>query len=75
MYLILQLVVHHSGKSEKECKTGTWRQEVRQKPQQNVANWLALYGLFSLTSYTIYDCLFRNGTTYNGLGPLIAITN
>lgn len=38
-YFLLQLLVHHPGKSGQEIKAGTWRQDLKQEPW----TWLAQY--------------------------------
>lgn len=67
---------HNSGKgsladrlSPKEAKAGTCRQELKQRPQRNVAYWFSLCSLFNLLSYMTEDHLPRGGITHCGLGP------
>jgi hypothetical protein len=42
---------------------------------EGAAYWLAPHGLLSLFSYGIQDHQPRDGTTHNGLGPPLLITN
>jgi hypothetical protein len=65
--LHFHIVVHHLRKS------GTWRQELMQRPWKGAAYWLAPHGLLSLLSYRTHQQ--RNGATNNGLGFPILITN
>ena len=74
--LHLHIAVHHQRKSgQKRNRAGTWRKELMQRPWRDVAYWIAPHGLLSLLSYRIQDHQPRNGTTYNGLGPPLLITN
>jgi hypothetical protein len=52
---ISQLRANHPGKSEQELKAGAWRQELKQRPWGDAANWLAPRGLLSLLSYSTQD--------------------
>jgi hypothetical protein len=47
-------------------KSGTWRQELMQKPWSGVAYWIVSPGLLSLLSYKTQDHQPRDGTTCNG---------
>jgi hypothetical protein len=50
--LYFQIKIYHSGKLGQELKTGTWRQELKQRLWRNAVYWLASHGLLSLFSYT-----------------------
>lgn len=50
----LQVTSHHWGKSGQELKTGTWRQELKQRPKES-CYWLPPHGLHSLLSYECQD--------------------
>lgn len=64
VYVSMQLIVHHKGKSGKILKVGTWVQELKQK------SWkVLLYCLPSLLSCTLQGHLFRDGTVPRGLSP------
>jgi hypothetical protein len=42
---------------------------------EDAAYWLALHGLLILLSHKTQDHQPRDGSTYNGLGPSLLITN
>lgn len=67
-----QVTLYCWANSRQELKAGTWRKELKQRPQRSAVFWLSL---LSLLSYTSQDHLPRNGTTHNGRGPPTAITN
>ena len=67
--------VHHQRKSGQKVRAGTWRQELMQRPWGVAAYWLAPHGLLSLLSYKTQDQQAMNGTTHNGLGSPLPITN
>jgi len=50
-------------------RTGTWRQELMQKPWKGAAYWLVHHGLLSLLCYRTQDHQPRDGTTHRELGP------
>jgi len=50
-------------------RTGTWRQELMQKPWSSVAYWLTFHGLLSLLSYTIQNHQPGIVPPTIGLGP------
>ena len=50
-----------------ELKTGTRRQEPKQRSGRNAAYWLALHALLSPISYTTQAHLPRSGTIHSGL--------
>ena len=53
----------------REMGTGTWRQELMQRPRRSAISWLDPHGMFDLLSYTIrYHHQLWGGTTHNGLG-------
>jgi hypothetical protein len=52
-----QVTVQHRRKSRQELKAETCRQEVKQRPCNDVAYWLAFHGLLLLLSYTCQDHL------------------
>jgi hypothetical protein len=47
-----------------EDRTGTWRQELKQKSWRDVPYWLAPHGLLSLLSYSTQDHQPRYSTTH-----------
>ena len=49
-------------------RTGTWRQELMQRPWRGAAYWLALHGLLSLLSHRTQGHQPRDGAIHNGLG-------
>jgi hypothetical protein len=59
----------HRSPSLKEVRTGSWRQELTQRPWRGVAYWLASHGLRSLLFYTTQNHQLRDGPTHKGLGP------
>lgn len=48
-------------------RTGTWKQELKQKPQRGAAYGLVFPTLLSLLSYTSQDRLLWNGTAHSEL--------
>jgi hypothetical protein len=45
------LQFHITGRQERDSnRTGTWKQELMQRPQKGAAYWLAPHGLLSLLS-------------------------
>jgi hypothetical protein len=50
----------------KGSETGTWRQELKQRPCRNATYWLDPRDLLSLLSYTVWAHLPRNVTTQRG---------
>lgn len=53
----------------------TLRQEQKQTPSRNAANWLASNGFFNLISYTNHSHLFSGGTAYSGMDTPTLIVN
>lgn len=43
---------HHEWKPGEDLKGGTWRSELKQKPERN-SYWLGFHRLFNLVSYSI----------------------
>lgn len=67
--------VHHQKKSGRNSKrTGTWRQELIQRPWRGAAYWLAPHGFLSLISYRTQDHHPRDDTIHKELGPSPSIT-
>lgn len=59
--------------SRQEWRSGqeAWRQKLKdwmQRPRRNTADWLDLYGSFSLLYYTTRDPLARGATSPSSLG-------
>ena len=50
-----------------EDRTGTWRQELKQKSWRDVPYWLAPHGLLSLLSYRTQDHQPKGGPTHSGI--------
>jgi hypothetical protein len=49
VYFFLQLKSFIEGSWDRNSsRTGTWRQELMQRPRRSAAYWLALHGLLSL---------------------------
>ena len=46
-----------------------------QRPWRGAAYWLAPHGLLSLLSYRTQDHQPKDGSTQNGVGSLLSITN
>jgi len=52
VYFLIWFAVHHPGKSGQQPKSGTWRQELMQRPWRSAAHWpaqfafLLFYGIF-----------------------------
>lgn len=61
--------------SSKDLETGTWRQEMMQKPWRDAAYRLAPHGLLSLHFYRNQGHQSKDDTTYNELGPPTLVTN
>jgi len=55
-------------------RTGTWRQELMQRPWRVAAYWLAPHGLPSLLSYRTQNYQHRDDSTHNRLGFFLLIT-
>lgn len=49
------LRVLHEGKYRQELRAVNWYQELKQRPWDNIAFWLAPIGLFNLLSFTFQD--------------------
>ena len=55
--LKFHITVQRGRKSGQELKqTGTWRQELRQRPQRGAAYWLALHGIDAVYTYMAKCC-------------------
>jgi hypothetical protein len=52
-------------------RSGTWRQELMQRPRRSASCWLAPHGLFSLLSYGIQGHQPRDGPTNHPYQSLI----
>jgi hypothetical protein len=74
-YTSTWLFITKGSQHRNSHRTGTWRQELMQRPWRGAAYWLASPGLLSLLSYRTQDYQPRDGTTHNGLGPPSLITN
>jgi hypothetical protein len=70
----LHTAVHHQRKSGLELKQ-VRKQELMQRPWRDVSYWFASPSLLSLLSYRTQDYQSRDGTTHNGLGPLLLVTD
>lgn len=68
-YFILQLIVHHEGKSRQELKAGSRGQKLKWRPWRNNVSWFASHVLLSRLSYVPQDHLSRDGAAQGGLGP------
>lgn len=72
---ISQLTAHHGGQWGPELnKAGTQKQELKQRPWGNAADWPASLGFLSLLSYLALNHLLRCGTL-SGQGPPTSIIN
>lgn len=63
----------HEGKSGKEVKAGTRKQELKQRPWEEAASWLAFHGSLSLISCSPQDPLPRSDIIHSELSPPKAI--
>jgi hypothetical protein len=69
------LTLPHHNPLLKEVRTGTCRQEPKQRPRKGAAAWIVPRGLLSLLSYRTQDHPPRGGPTHSELGssPLITL--
>ena len=68
-YTSTLLFITKGSQDWNSSRSGTWRQELTQKPWRDAAYWLASPGLLSSLSYRTQGYQSRDGTTHNGLGP------
>jgi hypothetical protein len=65
-YTSTSLFIIKGSQDRNSNRTGTWRQELMQKPSRGAAYRLVPHGLLSLLSYKPHDYQPRNGTTHIG---------
>lgn len=68
-------LITKGSQGKKECKTGSWRQEMKQKSWKKVDYRLNFQGLLSLSLYTTQDPLPKGSTIPRGSGIPTSITN
>jgi hypothetical protein len=66
-YTSTLLFIIRGSQDWNSSRTGTWRQELMQRPWRDAAYWLASPGLLSLLSYTTQNYQPRDGTAHSGL--------
>ena len=71
---ILQLMVHHKGKSGQELKQGLWG-TLPIGSLMGCSTYIVAADLLVAHRYTTQDHLCRNGSTHNALGPLSSVIN
>jgi hypothetical protein len=64
-YTSTLLFITKGSQDRNSYRTGTWRQELMQRPWRDVTYWLASPGLLSLLSYRTQDYQPRDGTTHH----------
>lgn len=71
-WFVLEFVVQYHGQPRQEFKTGTQKQELKQRPWRTTAYWFAPPWLDKLL---FLDDMARDNTANCGLGPHIPVNN
>ena len=71
-FVFISLFIIKGSQDRNSSRAGTWRKDA--EAMEGAAYWLAPHGLLSLLSYRTQDHQPKDGTTHNGLGPLLFIT-
>jgi hypothetical protein len=65
-YTSISLFITEGSQDRNSRRTGTWRQELIQRPGRGVPYWLGPHDLLSLLSYRTQNDQLRGDTTHMG---------